>query len=503
MSNPIFTVDRRPCVHIADSISFGGNDATWGSPADYGIATINLANGLRISGIGTYEPVGVQRLINIMQYHYERGIRRFMINSPQGTIAVEGGFPSYGGIWSPMKQRVIENYNGVEFANPNLNCWPGRTTVPSVIDAKNPATTFLDFGRVNEFFQHLRLWLVSSSALGYNVGLDGITSMPDKRSEVELYIYTGYGIPFKTGSIYYGSNYVHVMGSGPSGNALWQDDINNGFKIPDPENNADQATYLQSEWLRWFELGVNGIAYDVGLYAWNHRHGCWIYEDNNRPANFNKPITNIRKWYENFYNNLTVGSNTGERFSSHKFKMFLENFPWDSDPNNIINRTTSNAFPTANTNEYYSFWSPFGSREDSNSTAYKGSWMHYCPYIILPQALTNFTNGAFPNPSQYSGADPNQKWTFDKSRTEIHLLVTGLAKPFTDGLDATLTSLSNNINSVQTQTVITNCTNYWKNYIDRGYIYMPAVYPWSYLVEREINKRLLEYVGVWPSGQVI
>lgn len=503
MSNPIFNVDRRPCVHIADPISFGGNNATWGSADNYGAATIDLSNGNRLAGINTYQPIGVQRLIRNMQYHYERGIRRFMINSPLGTLVVENNFPAYGGIWSPMTQRVIEDYNGNKFVNPYLVCWPGRSTIPTIAEAENPATSFISNGRGNEFYQHLRTWLVSSSQMGYNVGLDGTTPMPNKLGDVELYIYTGFGIPYKNGSVSYSSNYVHVMGNGADFNAAWLNNTTSGFKMPDPENDQDHKTYLESEWLKWFECGVNGIGQDVGVYGWNHRHGCWVYQDSFIPANHDRPLTNMRKWYEKYYNNIPVGFNPGQRMSSKPFKYFLENFPWDNDPDKILNKTTTNSFPTPNTNETFSFWSPFGAYADSNSTAYKGSWMHYTPYIVLPASLTNFINGSFPNPSQYSGADPNHKWVFDTSRTEIHLLVTGPSFPFTDGLDSTLNNLSNNMNSTQTQTVIENCTAFWKNYIDRGYVYMPAVYWNGYSIDREINKRLLEYIGVWPSGKTI
>jgi hypothetical protein len=400
-----------------------------------------------------------------------------------------------------MRQRVVEDYNGTKFANPYLNCWPGRSTVPSVSEAENQATAFIENGRANEFFQHLRTWLVSSSQMGYNVGLDGTTTMPNKLQDVEIYIYTGFGIPYKNGSVSYSSNYVHVMGNGANFNALWQDNTTNGFKMPDPENDIAHKTYLESEWLKWFECGVCGIGADIGVYAWNYRHGSWVYEDNNRPVNFNRPLTNMRRWYEKYYNNLPVGFSPGQRFSSKPFKYFLESFPWDTDPNKILNRTTNNPFPTANTKEVYSFWNPIGSNEDSNSTPYKGSWMHYSPYIILPVGLTTFQNGSFPNPTGFSGADPNNQWTFDKTNTEIHLLVTLPSLPYTDGLNPTLQNLSNNINSPQSQAVIQNCFTFWKDYIDRGYVYMPAIYHNSYQIDKEINKKLMEYLGVWPSGQ--
>lgn len=500
MPNPLFTVDRRPCVHIADPISFGGNNAMWGSPDNYGARTIDLASGNRLAGIGTYEPIGVQRLINIMQYNYERGIRRFMINSPQGTITVENNFPAYGGIWTCMQQRFITAYDGTSFVNPNLNCWPGRTTVPTLAEAQDLNTAFFANGRTNEFYQHLRTWLISSASMGYNVGLDGVTPMSDKRPEVELYIYTGFGIPYKNGNVHTEANYVHVLGNGANGNFQWQDNTTSGFKMPDPANIQEHSNYLQLDWRKWFECGVNGIGQDVGVYAWNHRHGDWVYEDSFKPTNYNKPLTNIRKWFTDYYNSIPVGFNPGDRFSSKPFKLFLEAFPWDSDPNKIINRSTNNNFVTANTNEYYSFWNPLGSQEDSNSTAYKGSWMHYAPYIVLPGLLSQFSNGGFPNTNQYCGADPNRKWKFDKDTTEIHLLIDFLAKPYADLSE--LNNLSLDIGSAKSQEVINKCVEYWKDYLDRGYVYMPAIYTWNYLIEREINKKLLEYLGVWPSGQV-
>ena len=111
MKNPFFKVDRRPCVHIANGISFSGTDVRWGTPPTYGYRTIDLAKGERLPGIGTYEAVGFQEIIRTMQYNWERGFRRFMLNTPIGSVSVnESLFPAYGGIQDRKSTRLNSSH---------------------------------------------------------------------------------------------------------------------------------------------------------------------------------------------------------------------------------------------------------------------------------------------------------------------------------------------------------------------------------------------------------
>jgi len=66
MSNPIFTVDRRPAVHIAYGVS-GGSDSYWGSSLDFCKPVLDVpGTGLRRAGVTTTSDIGVEQGINKM-----------------------------------------------------------------------------------------------------------------------------------------------------------------------------------------------------------------------------------------------------------------------------------------------------------------------------------------------------------------------------------------------------------------------------------------------------
>jgi hypothetical protein len=505
MPNPLFNVDRRPCAHLSGAIAFGGNDARWSSSANYCLPSYDTATGLRYSGVTADSAIGVQETLKSMTYLYDRGIRRFMINSPAGNVFT-GGIPAYGGIWSPMSSRyVIRTTDNAKIPNPYPECWrsiPGQTSPPTIVPAINAADLdtlpFNSTGRVNEWRDQLKLWLVGS--FGYSA-----------HSDAEVYIYTGYGIPTKiSGSDIvpdYTANYVREMGMDK--NILYMNKADGfGFQMPDPDKNSLHDTYLRTEWLKWIEAGICGVGADVGVYGWNHKYGSWVYNapgtpdlSTSIPANAFNRNTNMRRWFERFWNSLPKGNGTGQRFSNtNNFSYFLENFPWDTDPNNIINRTTSNSYPTPNTNEYYSFWNPLGGSLDSNSTPYGPGWMHYSKFLILQDALITFTNNAWVNgPTNYNGADPNRKWKFDPTTTEIHLLALSLARPFTADTDPVLATLSSNISSPETQAIIQDCVDWWLYYYqDCGYVYQSLIYHDSYAIQKHIHKGVMQGLGYWP-----
>jgi len=488
MPNPLFTVDRRPCVHLSLNISTT-NNTFWSGNADLCEAVIDDATGNRISGVTASSNIGVQMYINAMQYHWERGIRRFIINSPCGSLDNGVTDIAYAGILGPMKERKVQRENGVFVPNPYKACWKGNSyTVPDL--ATIDSAPFIANAQYAQWFTLLRAWLL---------GINGYTTNKLDIDPVEIYLYTSFVIPLGPSSTPITSrNWVKYPGD--TNNATFVNQAN-GFAFPDPDNVAAHQTYLQNEFRPWYECGICGVGADVGLYAWNHRKGDWVYFNNpTKPANFDTPKTNMKKWFNNEYFSLTRGIGTGQRLNmATKFTYFQEIHPWDIDKNNITNRTETLDFPKAGTEEAFALLDPWGSNGDSNSTAFKGSWMHYSPYIIADANMTSWINGNWANATtSYNGADPNRKWQFDKATTEIHLLVPSLAKPFTNNTDPTLTSLSASISDPATQSIIDDCVDWWMDYIDRGYVYQPVLYQTSYLVEREINKRILQNLGVWP-----
>jgi hypothetical protein len=501
MNNPNFNVDRRSCLHIGIAVA-GFGDSAWSSQTNYSHKTVNPATGLYHTGVTAYQNIGFMMTIRHMQYNYERGIRRFLINSPCGNVSVGPGIPAYGGIWNAAKAKEIVNpYTGVHYANPNNNCWGTANGSATPVYSTNPAdpyttTTFTNDGRTAEFYVLLRTWLISSAAYGFHVGLNGVTPMTDKRDEVEIIIYTGFGIPYQNNVLASDVNYVRVMGEDT--NYLYQDNPSGAaFQMPDPDNNPDHATYLE-QWKQWHECGVSGIGADVGAYAWNWRNGCWAYTtpDTYMPATHGTPKTDIRKYLEKQYNDMAYGFALGERMTDRPFSYFAEGHPWDWNVKNA-GGNPAYSYPIPGTEESLSLLSPLGDKFGLTSP-YSGSWQHYCKYIQMHVGLSQFTNGAFPGGVGFAGADPNRKWKFDKANTEIHLYVTNPAQPWFDTADANMYSMETTYEDFRSQ--INDCVDWWTDYIDRGYCFQPINYHDSYKVNKEIVKGVLQYTGEWPDS---
>jgi hypothetical protein len=509
MKNPFFKVDRRPCVHIANGISFGGTDVRWGTPPTYGYRTINLADGSRLPGIGTYEAVGFQEIIRTMQYNWERGFRRFMLNTPIGSISVNDAlFPAYGGIHSAAKAKSqLRHWDGARFPNPYYANWtslangdPLPTYSTNMSDPYN-TLPYLDYGRVNEMFVHLRMWLASSSALGYDKALDGVTTIGDKRGDTEIYIYTGFGIPTYNNYPSYDANYVAILGDETN------DDFCNkvsgtGFQFPDPDHNESHAAYLTDEWSKVIPWGISGIGQDVGVWGFNWRKGNWVYIDQadaDAVPNYNAKMTNMRKWFENLYQSIPTGNGVNDRYSlNDNFSYFLEGHPWDWHIKTNISRPDL-PYPVAGTKEAMGLLSPLSYNGDSGSE-YIGDWQHYTKYLQLEQGVKTFVNGEFTGGAEgFNGADPNGMWQFDPESTEIHMVITDLGRPYTEATNDFYQAVSTSMPDPEVDILIDQTVDYWMDYMNRGYVYQPSIYPWEYLFTREINKRVMLELGYWDD----
>lgn len=496
-------------VHLSEGIAFGGVDTRWGASPEYNYKVIDPATGLRYSGITPYQAIGVQQIIRSMQYNYERGIRRFCLNDPHGTVSVTSdGYCTYGGIWDCMRSKSIERpWDGTRFANPYYNCWPELSngdTLPTY--STNPSDpyntlTFNPDGRWSEFFVLLRVWLGSNSSYGYDVGLDGVTPMSDKRNEVEIILYTGFGIPTNGVGDFpdHEVNYTHIIGVPSLQNRT---DGGHGFQMPDPENNAAHAAYLD-RFKNWYTCGITGVGADVGLFAFNYEKGDWIYNNPvDMPSFHYQKHTNMRRYLQKEYDSLPLSSDPdlGEvKYQDREFAYFAEGHPWNWNKKHAVTYPDID-YPVVGTSEYLDL---FGITElHGDNTAHIGSWQHYCKYIQLYQGLSQFNNGTWQGGSgtAFNGADPNRKWRFNPDTTEIHLLITTLPTPYFDISDANMAAVDADIDSAENQEKIQLCIDYWIDYIDRGYVYQPTLYWNSYQVYKQIHKGIMQYLGEWPDS---
>lgn len=497
----IFNVDRRPCIHMAISIS-GLGEQYWSGQESWCQSIINPVTGLRYDGTGGIPTVdittnkGVQQLILTMDYFYNRGFRRFMFNTPCGTVTLDGvSNDSFAGWWTPMTQRKVQRKDGVYVPNPYQGCWIDPSTNPTgtVPSLANVDTApFRSNGRTYEWYSLLRAWL-RGNALGYSG--DKLETDP-----VECYVYSGFSIPYKNNAPDPTRNWL----DGNTDNKILQfRNTANGYQFPDPDNNPQHATYLQNELRPWYECGVSGVGHDAGPFAWNYRNGMWVFGNGTTPpSSFLQRTTNIRKWLENDYFSLSQGNGSNQRYNTtSKFTYFQESQPWNSDPAMILNKTTNNSFPTINTNEAYSLYLPLGAEDGSFNTKYSAGWLNYSPYLSLYDTINTWKNGNWTNPAnQYNGGDPNRKWRFDPETTEVHLLTLNPGVPFTDGVYGTYVQLSDTINTPATQAIVEDTVDFWMDYMNRGYIWHPVMYHFNTLFERTINKRIMQELGYWPQA---
>jgi hypothetical protein len=284
MANPNFTVDRRPVVHISYGVAGGIADQYWGSTADHCKAVIDPTNNLRRAGVSETTNIGVQQVINTMSYHYDRGIRRFIINSPCGTITSDGstgGELAFAGVWSTSVNKWILRKDGTRVINPFEGCWPdGVPSDPYASGVNDGSIQFVSNGRTLDWYVLLRSWIAGDNDLWPGASA---------KQDIEIAIYSSFVIPL--------SNFA------PTTNKNWVDfpnDANNktlmnaseGYAFPDPANNYLHAAYLRNEYRRWFECGICGVGADVGQYAWNHSKGSWIYQDtSDLPTGYANPQT--------------------------------------------------------------------------------------------------------------------------------------------------------------------------------------------------------------------
>jgi hypothetical protein len=475
-----FTVDRRPGSAIATSVSGGpdrnpilcwtGNNNTivnnWKKCLD--------SSGNPISGKGLQSWIE-----NYLDFNYARGVRRFMIWTPCGTLhhevngVLDSGYTS--AITSSMQKRVYDQLKIAadgsstiknRYVNPSEACWKNITTptfpmasetgmrdtkysllIPSSVAqaeslplcSDNPSVPCFDpNGRKDEWTTCLGRW---------------ITNHPD--ADVGLYI--GYTIPTINGSP--ASGEISIAGDKGVGGFL-QNTTGagiRGWQVPDPANNIDHETFLITELTPWMTIGIKFLGFDVGQGMFNYENGGTTSYGANKASR--TAVGDYKSWLLGNFPELKT--------------VIAEALPWDEkapildefnkvvssttyprktimnfDPNKSVckgTEVTAQSYGGEPFNTVYTdtCWTnpgrerrrkldPLGkdyriASGDQNDIVYSSGAYQYCAYLIAAVGWLNSGdwNIGLHNPTTngFAGVDPNNMWCWYKKNTEIGLYV--------------------------------------------------------------------------------
>ena len=467
-----FNVDRRPGVAITTSVAGGtGRPYLLNWSSDTTTATQYWKQCLDGEGNIIFG-LGLQKYLDdYLTWNYERGLRRFLLWSPAGTmhyINPQGNlYSAYtSAVTSAMENKIYEKfqlnsdgtYTVVErFVNPSESCWKnvesirnmpsgGTLRIPSLEEAENiPYCTDPDYsgvgpcfdpeGRKNEWFTCLGEW---------------IANHPD--ADVGLYI--GYTIPTLNGIPE--SKNITIAGAAGTSNFLQNTSGEGvrGWQVPDPENNQAHADFLTEELQPWMDIGINFLGFDVGQGMFNYNNGGTTSWGANHASR--TPVGNYKEWLQTTwpqiktviaealplddqttfapvvdeFNNVIAGR-TVPRKSMFKIDTstavckgtLVQDIQSGQDPSN---RVYSDSCWENKGRERYRKLDPNGaSRPNTSDFNYSPGAYQYSPYLIAVNGWLNSGewNIGLHNPSNnwttHGGLDPNKMLCWYRGNTEI------------------------------------------------------------------------------------
>lgn len=480
-----FDVDRRPGIAITNSIS----GANYNLLQFTGDNITNVENWKKcLDGSGNpISNTGFQKLIeNYMTWNYDRGIRRFMLWTPGGTLSVQNGggfegvpldsyYPVYtSAITSSMQNKIYDqyrlNYDGTtevvaRYVNPAEACWRNITTpvtpvsgdsgellIPATVeeaesypfcsdsdwDGESPC--FDPDGRKNEVLTCIEQWI-------------------ETHSDADVGIYMGYTIPLLSGVPEHGIN--TIIGSAGTGNFLQNETRTDrrGWAVPNPSNDQDHADFLIEELQPWVDAGINFVGLDVGSGMFNYENGGTMSYGENGASK--EAVGDYKEWLVNQFGFKTVIAEAlSVDFRAPILNEFNQTITTTNHPRKTILKTDvtkevckgqlvsngngeiENPFNSVFTDncwsnkgrERYRKLDPNGKdyRVESGNNmdlVYSSGAYQYCPYIITLNGYLNSGEWNIgkhtdsSNLNNFAGIDPNNMLCWYRKNTEIGVFV--------------------------------------------------------------------------------
>ncbi len=489
--NADFTVDRRPGHANPISVS-GGTDRpdllNWSSDntasTSYWKKSIEInANNELGAALGT---IGLNKFfVDHITWNYNRGIRRFMIWVPCGTMhyimpnnELNAAYTS--AVSSSMKKRVYDKikvnldgtYDVVEkFVNPAEVCWydwalsrtmsgGGTLIIPNVAQAESlpscddtnyvAGPCFNPEARLTEYLTWLQDFINNKNS----------SSNLDDHVDVGLYI--GYTIPTVNGEPAHGE---HVI-VGDAGVGNWLQNTTGptaegksvkGWQIPDPLNNIKHADFLREELQPWFDAGINFLGFDVSVGMFNYQNGGTLTYGSNAASR--DPVGDYKAWLMNEWPQLktVICEAIPVDFTAPILNEFNEiqstTFPrktmYDIDPQievckgqlvtevsaseNTFNRVYTDSCWINKGRERFRKLDPDGKTETNTTLlSYSPKAYQYSPYIATVSGYLNSAewninletnNDDSGNWTTWGGIDPNKMLCWYRGNTEIGAFV--------------------------------------------------------------------------------
>ena len=367
----------------------------------------------------------------------------------------------------PVYEKISVNQNGSytvlqEYVNPAESCWVnytgsnrtmsggGTLKIPTLAEAKTiPYCTDTNYdgsgpcfnpeARFEEFKKWLGEWITSKNS----------SSNPKDHVDVGLYI--GYTIPTVNGQPASGE---HVI-VGDAGGGKWLQNTTGtnikGWQIPNPQNNTAHVTFLEQELQPWINMGINFLAFDVGVGMFNYENGGTVTFGLNAASR--QPVGDYKAWLMNKWPTLktvisealpldfgtpildefnkVMGGLSHPRKTMYKIDPSIEVCKGQLVEQVLPGADTLNRIYTDNCwqnkgRERYRKLDPAGKTSaDPQTFVYSPKAYYYSPYIIAVSGYLdsgewniNLDNPA-DNWNSWAGLDPNKMLCWYPKNTEI------------------------------------------------------------------------------------